>query len=425
MKFIDLFAGIGGFHSALSQLGHECVFASELSEELRTLYQKNHGLECLGDITKIDPQDIPSHDILCGGFPCQSFSKAGNQKGMKEARGQLFDEILKILSYHKPRYIILENVRNLLTHDSGLTWKYIEKELQKLEYYVDKKILSPHFVNIPQHRERLFIIASTNKKDVDTMKWIEKQEPNYSVNNILSHNKNISDLETEKHIVLDVWLEFMKKLPEGVSPYRPLWSMEFNATYPVDINWETTSLSEWQQFKGNYGYSLKKCKSLDEIFKYLPNYVKRQKGFAPEWKQRFIRNNRQFYKNYANSINAKTLKKIKAFERESWKKFEWNCPTGSRSYDDKLIQFRGSGVRVKHNNYIPSLVTVKTQIPIIGKYRRYLLPEEGAKAQSLPENINLPQTTTSAAFRVLGNMVNVELVHSVALGLISNSTITE
>lgn len=413
LKFIDLFAGIGGFHSALSKLGHECVFASELSEELQALYKENHGIECHGDITKINVKEIPKHDILCAGFPCQSFSKAGNQKGMKEARGKLFDEILKILKYHKPRYILLENVRNLLTHDNGKTWDYIKKQLEQLNYHIDKKILSPHFIDIPQHRERLFIIGSRYKNDIKTVTWVEKAPLKTSVESIINNNIIDADLEPDKQNVLDVWLDFMRDLPKGISPYRPLWSMEFGATYPLDRNWEEMSLKDWQSYKGNYGYDLSQCETLDEVYTHLPNYVTRQKGIPPNWKQRYIRNNRCFYSDYKPHIKDNVLDLIKNFERESWKKFEWNCPEGERSYHDKLIQFRGSGVRIKHNKYVPSLVTVKTQIPILGKFKRYLLPEEGAKLQSLPDNIMLPETRTSS-FRVLGNMVNVELVYRIA-----------
>ena len=111
--FIDLFAGLGGFHIALSKLGHQCVFASEIVVELKELYQQNFGIEVSGDITKIPLENIPSHDILCAGFPCQPFSKAGRQKGMEEERGKLIDRVIEILEYHKPKYFILENVRNL------------------------------------------------------------------------------------------------------------------------------------------------------------------------------------------------------------------------------------------------------------------------------------------------------------------------
>ncbi len=118
MRFIDLFAGLGGFHLALRELGHECVFASELDEKLREIYLANFGIQPAGDIRNIPLDDIPPHDILCAGFPCQPFSKAGSQEGMNDTeRGMLFYEILRIIDYHKPKYIILENVPNIKKHN--------------------------------------------------------------------------------------------------------------------------------------------------------------------------------------------------------------------------------------------------------------------------------------------------------------------
>jgi DNA (cytosine-5)-methyltransferase 1 len=167
MKFIDLFAGIGGFHIALEKLGHKCVFASEKRINLAELYEKNFQIEVNRDITKIDVSDIPSFDILCAGFPCQPFSKAGKQDGLKDERnGSLFDKIVDILEFHKPKYFILENVRNLISHDNENTWFYIKEQLEnKLGYKIDKKIYSPHNFGIPQHRERLFIIGSSDDLD--------------------------------------------------------------------------------------------------------------------------------------------------------------------------------------------------------------------------------------------------------------------
>lgn len=418
LKFIDLFAGIGGFHIALKNLGHSCVFASELSKELRSLYRVNHGMDCHGDITKVQIESIPTHDILCAGFPCQSFSKAGHQRGMKEARGKLFNEIIKILSYHRPGYFILENVRNLLTHDKGNTWAFISAELKRLGYFFDKKILSPHYINIPQHRERIFIVGSLNPEDIAQMNWLAEEKYKVSVEDILSNEFRETDLEQEKQGVLKIWKNFINELPYGVYPARPLWSMEFGATYPADANWESMTYDQWKKYKGMYGYPLSKCKTIAQVYAKLPNYVKTQKKTPPSWKIRYIENNRMFYEQYKGVINKDTLKAIKNFKQESYKKFEWNCGAAEKNYSDKLIQFRGSGVRVKKNDYIPSLVTVSTQIPIIGKYMRYIRSEEGAKIQSLPSNIILPETK-AAIFRVLGNMVNVALVHQIAKTLIN------
>jgi len=123
MRFVDLFAGLGGFHVALRSLDHTCVFACEIDEGLRSLYAKNFGLMPEGDIRKISVEDIPSHDILCAGFPCQPFSKAGEQQGLKCPKwGDLFKYVLKILRHHQPEYLILENVPNLSRHDDGETW---------------------------------------------------------------------------------------------------------------------------------------------------------------------------------------------------------------------------------------------------------------------------------------------------------------
>ena len=105
-KFIDLFCGIGGFHLALSSLGGECVFASDIDADCRKVYQQNFGIEPHGDITKIDEKDIPAHDVLCGGFPCQSFSKAGNRRGINDPRGTLFFDIVRIVKHHKPKYLL-------------------------------------------------------------------------------------------------------------------------------------------------------------------------------------------------------------------------------------------------------------------------------------------------------------------------------
>ena len=138
-KFIDLFAGLGGFHKALEALGCKCVFASELRKDLQELYHINFPSTYIeGDITQIPPEKIPAHDILCAGFPCQPFSQAGKRQGFNDEkdRGNLFNFICEILAVHKPRYVILENVSNLKGHDDGNTWKTIHDKLKELDYDV-------------------------------------------------------------------------------------------------------------------------------------------------------------------------------------------------------------------------------------------------------------------------------------------------
>ena len=125
LKFIDLFAGIGGFRIALERQGAECVFSSEWDKHAQTTYKENFGEMPAGDITKISEKDIPEHDILCGGFPCQAFSISGKQRGFNDTRGTLFFDIARIVRWHKPKVLFLENVKNLTKHCHGSTLKVI------------------------------------------------------------------------------------------------------------------------------------------------------------------------------------------------------------------------------------------------------------------------------------------------------------
>ena len=165
LKFIDLFAGLGGFHFALSNLGHQCVMASEINPELRDLYSKNH-LDLpknmiIGDIHKdIKTKDIPAFDILCAGFPCQPFSQAGYRMGLNDpVNGNHFLKLIEIINQHKPSFIFLENVPNLKGHNGGDTWNVIQSSLENEGYLVDEKIISPDQFGVPQQRKRIYIIG--------------------------------------------------------------------------------------------------------------------------------------------------------------------------------------------------------------------------------------------------------------------------
>lgn len=162
-KFIDLFAGIGGFRLALQNLGGKCVFTSEWDENAKKTYRANFGETPFGDITKpYTKNNIPDDfDVLCAGFPCQAFSIAGYQKGFHDTRGTLFFDLEKIIETKRPKVVFLENVKNLVSHDKGNTFKIILEILeQKLGYRVYSKILnSATHANVPQNRERIFIVA--------------------------------------------------------------------------------------------------------------------------------------------------------------------------------------------------------------------------------------------------------------------------
>ena len=169
-KFIDLFSGIGGFHQAMENLGGECVFASDIDKYAIETYKDNYGIDSDINVRDIMEEDIPKHDVLCAGFPCQTFSKAGKRMGFQdETKGTLFFEIERILKYHKTKYIILENVRNLVSHDHGNTWKTIYTHLKGLGYRLTPRplILSPHQLGVPQLRERVVILGIYDPENSD------------------------------------------------------------------------------------------------------------------------------------------------------------------------------------------------------------------------------------------------------------------
>ncbi len=160
MKFIDLFAGIGGFRLALEKYDQECVFSSDIDKFARQTYEHNFGEKPHGDITEIETDDIPDFDILTAGFPCQPFSYAGKNEGFKDkTRGTLFFDILRVLESHKPKMFLLENVKGLKSHRKGKTLKIIEESLEELGYTIHWKVLNSHNFGIPQKRERWFCVG--------------------------------------------------------------------------------------------------------------------------------------------------------------------------------------------------------------------------------------------------------------------------
>jgi len=158
-SFIDLFCGIGGFRLALERHGLKCVFSSEIDPVAQQVYKTNFGEHPCGDITKIAETHIPPHDILCAGFPCQSFSISGSQGGFADTRGQLFFEIIRIAKYHKPSILLLENVKNIQQIDGGLVLKAIETAINDIGYHLHILRLNSSIFGIPQSRERVYFVA--------------------------------------------------------------------------------------------------------------------------------------------------------------------------------------------------------------------------------------------------------------------------
>ncbi len=381
-KFIDLFSGIGGFHQAMEQLGGTCVFSSDIDKYAIETYRDNYGIDSNYNIRDVKEEDIPKHDVLCAGFPCQTFSKAGKQKGFKdETKGTLFFEIERILAYHKTKYIILENVRNLVSHDHGNTWKTIYSHLKKLGYRLTPQplIISPHQLGVPQLRERVVILGvydpENSKKDLDINfselnKFVSKDEN--SIYSIIE-NRRVEEkyyiTEREKY-VLGAWDSFYKGIKNNIIGF-PIW----------------------------YDY-----------FKKIPDKD------MPTWKQEFVKKNNQLYKDNKEFIDqwSKQYNYLKDFT-PTQRKFEWQAGDSINTLWDGLIQIRPSGVRVKKPTCFPALVAL-VQIPIIGKYKRRLTVREAARLQSFPDDFK-PNKNDQQAYKQFGNAVNVDVIKTAAIAL--------
>lgn len=432
-RFIDLFAGVGGFHHALSapEFGGQCVFASDVDDSCREVYAATwpsmprdaiHGdirnftlSEDGSERSLVDlRQLIPDHDVLCAGFPCQPFSKSGAQKGILDsARGTLFFDIIKIVQAKQPQFLLLENVRNLAGPRHSGTWATIVETLRELGYRVsgDPVVFSPHLLpeelgGRPQSRDRVFILATRaeagsvlkesplirrgpvgnwNPNDWDIEDWLLDD----------AEIENLDDyrLRDEEIAWLDAWQHFVRGIPSDDLPGFPIWVDAFTDRPEIDED-------------------------------------------TPAWKADFLRKNSAFYLQHRSFIRS--------WLRKSWipgkgyrvadfpssrRKFEWQARVAQpRAVDRDLwkltIHFRPSGVRVKPATYLPALVAI-TQTSIIGSRRRRITPVEAGRLQGLPDvvfpNAGVDDAT---AYKQAGNGVNVGTVQFVAAHLFASAGMT-
>jgi DNA (cytosine-5)-methyltransferase 1 len=382
LKYIDLFCGIGGFHIALDKLGHKCVMACDIDKYSREVYKKNFNIYPSGNIRNIDEKKIDYFDILTGGFPCQTFSNAGKKKGINdENKGTLFNEIIRIVKYNKPKFIFLENVKHIKKIDNGNVFKIINNKIEECGYNVFHIMLSPHELGIPQQRERIFFICIRN--DIY----------NIDYTNIIINN--INNKRNEKKIDFNNFFEkkINKKyfLDDKIKHVLNIWDEIINE---FDDNEKLSPTILCKEFFTNY---------TDDEFKELPL-----------WKKDYITKNKYIYNKYKSKWDIWWNKyKNILLEREIYCKLEWQA--GKKKNNDSIwdyfIQLRQSGIRVKKKKYFPTLVAI-VQTPIYGKEKRYITPRECAKLQSFPDNFIIDENDNKA-YKQFGNAVNVNVVYTI------------
>ena len=223
--FIDLFAGMGGFRIALESLGGKCVFSSEWDKYAALTYKANFKEDPAGDITKIESKDIPSHEILCGGFPCQAFSISGKQNGFSDTRGTLFFEIARIAEYHKPKVLFLENVKNLVRHDNSKTLNTILRVLRNLKdigYEPFFQIINASYFGVPQARQRVYFVCFRKDLGITKFDFPEPTQKQICLKDISERNKNLKKYAIKRNdIKITNNVEKFKDI-FGKYPLKPL-----------------------------------------------------------------------------------------------------------------------------------------------------------------------------------------------------------
>jgi len=309
LKIIDLFAGTGAFTYVFQKQGFKCVFANDMIKESKKIYElnNNHSLE-LGDLHNINVSDIPNHDILCAGFPCQPFSIAGKKEGFNDSRSNVFWKIIKILEYHKPKIIILENVKNLQTHDNGNTYKTIINSLTALGYLIKSQILDTcKITKIPQHRERIYIIGFLDKEIFNNFSFNFPQIENIKIRDLLHETVPDKYYYTEKlKIYEQVNKSVVKHINENtIFQYRRYYIRENKSNCCPTL---TANM-------GSGGHNVPLIRDDKGIRKLTPRECFNLQGFPNDYKLPKI-SDTQLYKLVGNAVSIPVIELIVARLKE-------------------------------------------------------------------------------------------------------------
>lgn len=410
-RFIDLFAGVGGFHAALKAYGGECVYAVEIDRHAAATYDRNWGHDPLGDITKDandDVMNVPAHEVLTAGFPCQPFSKSGFQRGMSETRGTLYWHILKIIEKRKPKVVLLENVRNLAGPRHRHEWQVIIETLRDQGYRVSETpaIFSPHLLppargGRPQVRERVFITATHNPTGIDDgldvapvalpSDIVDGFEPRveWHLEDLLDDAHNIPgcDLSDAERLWIDAWDAWVQHWYEATEGRRP-------PGFPI-----------WADAWADVDRTVRR-------FGFVPEYgdLMDADPDLPRWKAGHLAKNYALYAEHRDWIDAWAQRWgvfTNAFPA-SRRKLEWQAQDTARLWDT-VMHLRPSGIRAKRPTYLPALVAI-TQTSIVGPRERRLSPRETARLQGLPDWFDFGEQRPALTYKQMGNGVNVGAV---------------
>lgn len=394
IKFIDLFAGIGGFHKAIknifagSRINLECVLVSEIDEFAKRTYSKNYkwDISDMHDINKLEVNDIKDFDVLFAGFPCQAFSNAGKKLGFEdEIRGKLIFKVIEIIETKKPNFVLLENVNHIVNHDSGKTWDKIISTIKEIGYITTENplIISPTDIGEPQQRKRVFMPFI--KKDLVNIKEIKNKEisnvlikdPHEYIQRKLKKQETKYVLSDINQNVINAWKEFVNYFHTKKIYKLPVIWLE----YLSDFNWENKI--EFQSY--------------------------------PDWKKQYIQRMNLFYKEHKEFIDSWMSKyNVLSWPNKRDKKLEWQAD--NTKFEKSFIQFRQSGVRCKKPTFISTLVAM-VQVPIVfrnvdgyeEKQWTYLTPREISKFQGFDDNFKICDNDHQA-YKQFGNCVNVKVV---------------
>lgn len=376
-KFIDLFCGVGGFHQALSALGGKCILACDVDKKAIEVYEKNYGIKVHNDITTIDEKTVEDFDFLCAGFPCQSFSKCGNRGGLEDARGTLFFHILRILKEKKPKYILLENVVNLIHHDGGNSYKVIVDSLKEIGYALPATplILSPDQFDTPQKRRRVFFPGILDIGDKSPLVL------NISTSKLTTKFEDIADKQFSPGLkiakkfenTINAWDEFFQYYISN-KPFGPR-NMFLECIY------------------NNYPLKIRQKHYKKSILAYYTKH----KVFMDAWVLKY------------NMLKKPITHQHWLFHEIPQVKSLWDC----------IIQPRANGFIYTQTDICPTLV--KSGIsPIYGKERRHLSADEYRKLQDFPTTF-IQHTNPKVSYNQFGNSVNVKVVKGIVEELLKIS----